>query len=68
MFKLLGEEFQRNRGVFKVKGLEEAFQIIKNHTKKGAICLLSPAAASYGQFHNFEHRGDVFKELARNFK
>ena len=68
MFKLLGEEFQRNRGVFKVKGLEEAFQIIKNHTKKGAICLLSPAAASYGQFHNFEHRGDVFKQLARNFK
>ena len=30
-------------------------------------CLLSPAAASYDQFHNFEHRGDLFKSLAREF-
>ncbi|HHN48490.1 MAG TPA: UDP-N-acetylmuramoyl-L-alanine--D-glutamate ligase [Bacteroidales bacterium] len=32
-------------------------------TAKGQSCLLSPAAASYDQFKNFEHRGKRFKEL-----
>lgn len=33
------------------------------HTQPGRICLLSPAAASYDAFKNFEHRGQTFKEL-----
>lgn len=33
------------------------------HTQPGKICLLSPAAASYDAFRNFEHRGDTFKNL-----
>jgi len=37
--------------------------LAKQCTQKGKICLLSPAAASYDQFKNFEHRGEVFKEL-----
>lgn len=32
-------------------------------TPKGTICLLSPAAASYDQFKNFEQRGTRFKDL-----
>lgn len=32
-------------------------------TKKGDACLLSPAAASYTDFKNFEERGDVFKQI-----
>jgi len=32
------------------------------NTKKGGICLLSPAAASYDQYTNFEERGKRFKE------
>ncbi len=35
----------------------------RSHTPKGKICLLSPAAASYDEFHNFEHRGDTFKKF-----
>ena len=35
------------------------------HTQPGTICLLSPAAASYDCFTNFEHRGNTFKELVR---
>jgi UDP-N-acetylmuramoylalanine--D-glutamate ligase len=32
------------------------------HTQKGKICLLSPAAASYDQYKNFEARGKTFKQ------
>ncbi|MDY5968492.1 MAG: UDP-N-acetylmuramoyl-L-alanine--D-glutamate ligase [Bacteroidales bacterium] len=35
------------------------------HTEKGKSCLLSPAAASYDAFKNFEERGQVFKELVK---
>lgn len=49
-----------------VNNLEEAVSIAKKVTKKGSICLLSPAAASYGFFKNFEERGDAFKKLVQN--
>ena len=38
------------------------------HTQPGTICLLSPAAASYDCFKNFEERGNTYKELIRNHK
>ena len=37
--------------------------LAKQITKKGGSCILSPAAASYGIFKNFEERGDVFAQL-----
>ncbi len=36
------------------------------HTRQGRICLLSPAASSYDQFRNFEHRGQRFRELIQS--
>lgn len=38
------------------------------HTRPGAICLLSPAAASYDAFKNFEERGAFFKQLILDYK
>ena len=35
-------------------------------TSPGKTCLLSPAAASYDSFKNFEQRGDTFKQLVRS--
>ena len=52
-----------NKNVYKVETLEQAVMIAKQVTKKGMICLLSPAASSYNQFKNFEEKGRKFKEL-----
>ena len=39
----------------------------KNIKDKKIIILLSPAAASYDQFTNFEQRGNFFKKLSKNY-
>ncbi len=46
-----------------VETLDEAVTAAKKLTSPGSICLLSPAAASYGFFKNFEEKGDLFKKL-----
>lgn len=47
--------------VFRVSDMEEAVSKACEVTKK--CCVLSPAAASYGFYKNFEERGRHFKEL-----
>ncbi len=49
--------------VFASESFEEIVRIAKKHTAKGRICLLSPAAASYDAFKNFEERGNYYKLL-----
>lgn len=46
-------------------GLEQAVEKAKELTPKGTVCLLSPAAASYGFFKNFEERGDRFQAYVK---
>lgn len=46
-----------------VDTLDEAVAEAKRLTPQGSACVLSPAAASYGIFRNFEERGDVFERL-----
>lgn len=53
--------------VVEYEDMESAFIFIKNNAKKGDICLLSPAAASYDCYKNFEERGKIFKEFANKF-
>ena len=45
--------------------IEKAVAQAAEISTRGDTVLLSPACASYDQFQNFEHRGDVFKSLAR---
>jgi UDP-N-acetylmuramoylalanine--D-glutamate ligase len=47
------------------KDLAEAVAIAKRVTAKGKACLLSPAAASYDSYKNFEERGEAFGRLVR---
>lgn len=50
-----------DKNLINAKNLEEAVKCAKKVTKKGTICLLSPAASSYGYFKNFKERGNTFK-------
>lgn len=51
-----------NKNKVKVNTIKEAVKIAKKVTKIGTICVLSPAASSYGYFKNFIERGNMFKE------
>ncbi len=42
--------------------LADAVRLARELTPQGGVVLLSPAAPSYGQFRNFEHRSEVFAE------
>lgn len=54
-----------NKKCYLVENLKEAVNKAREVTKKNTICLLSPAAASYGFFKNFEERGNKFKEYIK---
>lgn len=54
--------------VIKVETLEEAVDKAFEVTERDAICLLSPAAASYEFFKNFEEKGSRYKYLIMNHK
>ncbi len=51
-----------------VESLQEAVNICYANAKQGDAVLLSPACASWGMFENYEQRGDLFKEMARNLQ
>ncbi len=53
--------FESCDNVIYVEELKEAFEKARECTEAGKAVILSPAAASYGYFKNFEERGDVFK-------
>lgn len=48
--------------------LEEAVKEAYNASKKGDTILLSPGAASFDQFQNYEERGKKFKEYVKQLK
>jgi UDP-N-acetylmuramoylalanine--D-glutamate ligase len=45
--------------------LEDAIGTARRAARPGQVVLLSPACASFDMFRNFEHRGDVFRDLVR---
>ena len=59
------EELNTNKNIYYIELLEDAVSKAKEVTKKGKICLMSPAASSYEYFKNFEEKGKRFKELVK---
>lgn len=62
--EILKEKSKKN--IYFVNTLEEAYKIAKSKTKKKHSCLLSPAAASYEYFKNFEEKGKCFENIVKN--
>lgn len=56
-------EFQKKERLHLVSHLEEAVKLAKQVTRPEHSCVMSPAAASYGIFKNFEARGETFSAL-----
>ena len=65
--KCLLEKYTQTKHIFCVKDMEEAVKMSYKVTKDNKTCLLSPAAASYGFYLNFEKRGEHFKKLVQEY-
>lgn len=63
----LAKEIRDEYKKYIVKDVIEAAEKAVEITKEG-VCVLSPAAVSYGYYKNFEERGNMFKDKIRELK
>lgn len=62
--KKIGEKItNKNINKFYASDMKEVVKLAYKYTNKNKICLLSPAAVSYGMFKNFDDRGNQFKKF-----
>lgn len=54
---------KHDKKIFYINRFDFFREIAFRETRSGYACLLSPAAASYDEFKNFEERGKRFREL-----
>ncbi|MCX6122289.1 MAG: UDP-N-acetylmuramoyl-L-alanine--D-glutamate ligase [Ignavibacteriales bacterium] len=60
---LVEQAFKGATVIKKASSMEEAVDIARFLAQPGDVVLLSPACASFDWFKNYEHRGEVFKQL-----
>jgi len=48
--------------------MSDAIHAAYDHAAPGDAVLLSPGCASFDEFRNYAHRGDVFKEIVSALK
>ncbi len=61
----IGSQIKGAVQIESVGTIEKAVSRAAEIAKPGDTVLLAPACASFDQFHNFEHRGRVFKQRVR---
>jgi UDP-N-acetylmuramoylalanine--D-glutamate ligase len=60
------QAFRGTSAITKTTSMDEAVSTARSLAQSGDVVLLSPACASFDWFKNYEHRGQVFKELVKN--
>jgi len=53
--------------VFETSSMKEAVKIAYQYAKKGEAVLLSPGAASFNLFKDYQERGDLFKKWVKDY-
>ena len=66
-FDRIFNEAPRSQILFPVENMEQAVKTAYEVTAENHTCLLSPAAASYGFYKNFEERGADFCNLVEKY-
>jgi len=64
----IGEDLQESKTFLSPpqKSMKDAFLLALHESENDDCILLSPACASFDEFKNFEHRGDMFRNLAQS--
>jgi len=60
------QAFRGTSTITKTASMDEAVSTARSLAQSGDVVLLSPACASFDWFKNYEHRGQVFKELVKS--
>ena len=65
-FKASSDAAPEGFDVYQAGNMREALDCALAHAHAGDVVLLSPACASFDEFHSFEERGKVFKQLVES--
>jgi len=66
--KILDTFKNRIELIVETGSMQEALKAASLYAVEGDVVLLSPACASFDLFNNYQHRGNVFKEIINSTK